>query len=394
MSRLSPSKMWLHSLCLLALLSGNPVAWAQELPVDAKLFEGHTDIGKIKIPGAIDFDAAKKEWRITAAGENIWAKEDAFHFAWRKVEGDATITVDIGFVGEGKNVHRKAGPMVRQGLDADAPYVGASLHGDGLITMHYRKEKGGVTLDLKAPFKGPAKLRLEKHGDVYSVSVAKAGQDFTPVGALTIKLAAPVYAGLFSCSHEVDHSETAVFTALSWKIAAAKGQKRVQETSLEIMDIQTGERKVIYKVREKFEAPNWTRDGKLFYVNRGGFIYTLPVQGGTMTRLDTGDATGCNNDHGLSPDGQWLAISHGKGNSQISIVPSAGGSPRKLTFGKEPSYWHGWSPDGKTLVYCATQQGVRRLRARGGWQGGEAVNDRQGPRRWARIFARRQVYLF
>jgi len=24
-----------------------------------------------------------------------------------------------------------------------------------------------------------------------------------------------------------------------------------------------------------------------------------------------------------------------------------------LTFAKEPSYWHAWSPDGKTLAYCA-----------------------------------------
>jgi TolB protein len=34
-------------------------------------------------------------------------------------------------------------------------------------------------------------------------------------------------------------------------------------------------------------------------------------------------------------------------------VPSAGGTPRRLTFAAEPSYWHGWSPDGKMLVYCA-----------------------------------------
>src|SRR5207302_9035476 len=93
---------------------------------------------------------------------------------------------------------------------------------------------------------------------------------------------------------------------------------------------------------------------KLFYFNQGGAIYTLPVRGGTPSKLDTGDAVGCNNDHGLSPDGKWLALSHNiKGASQISVLPSAGGAPRRLTFAREPSYWHGWAPDGKTLAYCA-----------------------------------------
>ena len=31
-------------------------------------------------------------------------------------------------------------------------------------------------------------------------------------------------------------------------------------------------------------------------------------------------------------------------------------SPRRLTP-LAPSYWHGWSPDGKTLAYCADRNG-------------------------------------
>ena len=126
---------------------------AQEQPVDSKLFEGRRDVGKVKIPGSAEFDAAKKEWRITASGENIWGKEDAFYFVWRQVSGDLTMTADVGFVGIGKNAHRKAGWMVRQGLDADAPYAGVSVHGDGLITLHYRKDKGGLTADIRSPMK-------------------------------------------------------------------------------------------------------------------------------------------------------------------------------------------------------------------------------------------------
>ncbi|HKB98689.1 MAG TPA: hypothetical protein VKD23_07885, partial [Terriglobales bacterium] len=34
----------------------------------------------------------------------------------------------------------------------------------------------------------------------------------------------------------------------------------------------------------------------------------------------------------------------------VYIVPIAGGVPRRITQ-KSPSYWHGWSPDGKTLAF-------------------------------------------
>jgi TolB protein len=342
--------LWLVlALCLAGRSAG------QEKMIDLTFFEGKGDVGTVKFPGSAEFDAVKKELRMTASGENMWFRKDACYFAWKKADGDMTMTADIAFIGKGKNAHRKAGWMVRQGLDEDAAYAGVSVHGDGLIILHWRKEKGGLTEEAKSNIKSPATVRLERHGDVFTVSVNKSGKDWQPIGSISVKLSGPLHAGIFVCSHENDVSETAIFTNLAFQNSKSpQGQKRVQATSLEILTIATGERKVIYRAREKFEAPNWSRDGKLLYVNRGGAICTLPVQGGAMTKLDTGEAVRCNNDHGLSPDGKWLAISHNiKGASQIAIVPSTGGTPRQLTFAAEPSYWHGWSPDGKTLAYCA-----------------------------------------
>ena len=42
--------------------------------------------------------------------------------------------------------------------------------------------------------------------------------------------------------------------------------------------------------------------------------------------------------------------------SRVSSPPAAGGEPRLVTP-KGPSYWHGWSPDGRTLAYCARRDG-------------------------------------
>jgi Tol biopolymer transport system component len=101
------------------------------------------------------------------------------------------------------------------------------------------------------------------------------------------------------------------------------------------------------------ENPNWSPDGKTLFVNQRSRMYTLPAAGGKLTLLDTGEAKGCNNDHGLSPDGKWLALSSGHEDkvSKIYIVPVNGGAARRVTP-NGPSYWHGWSPDGKTLAYC------------------------------------------
>ena len=144
--------------------------------------------------------------------------------------------------------------------------------------------------------------------------------------------------------------------------AGAKPQtasQAVVESTLETVAIASKERRVIYHTKDHIEAPNWSRDGKYFLFNSAGRIYRLPVTGGEPQLVNTGFATRCNNDHGLSPDGAQLAISdqsQEQRRSLIYVVPVAGGIPRRVTQ-LAPSYWHGWSPDGKTLAYCAERNG-------------------------------------
>ena len=105
---------------------------------------------------------------------------------------------------------------------------------------------------------------------------------------------------------------------------------------------------VIYTANQVFEAPNWTPDGKDLILNSQGRLWRLPVTGGEPVAIDTGAVRKLNNDHGISPDGSLLAISAG----QVFDLPATGGTPRQVTQ-IIPSYYHGWSPDGKTLAYCA-----------------------------------------
>ncbi|HSK10097.1 MAG TPA: hypothetical protein VK911_11005 [Vicinamibacterales bacterium] len=149
--------------------------------------------------------------------------------------------------------------------------------------------------------------------------------------------------------------------ALAALVLAGTGRgsqgKPAIESRLEVLTVATGEREVVYTAAAHFEAPNWSRDGGSLLFNQDGRICVLPLATRKPVVLDTGTATRCNNDHGLSPDGKWLAVSHSPASdSLIYVLPASGGEPRLVTP-KGPSYWHGWSPDGKTLAYCARRDG-------------------------------------
>jgi Tol biopolymer transport system component len=345
------------AVCFVLLLAGTSSA-------AVGIFEGQGDVGDacdIEIPGSASFDLDKNEYTVTASGYNMWFDRDAFYFLYNKLEGDLVMTADINFVGKGKNPHRKAGWIVRQTLDRDSAFIGAIVHGDGLIALQWRPVKGGQMsddLEILRTVKGFPTIRLERHADIYILSVADDGKTFEIVGSVSLKLTDPVYAGLVVCSHEADTAETAVFSNVKFeKQGVANMDNRVLESTLETISIATSERKTVYRALEHFEAPNWSRDGKTLLFNKEGKIYTIPVEGGQPQLLDTGEAVKCNNDHGLSPDGKLLAVSsqHNANKSLIYVLPAEGGKPRLVTK-LGPSYWHGWSPDGKILAYCAQRK--------------------------------------
>ena len=58
------------------------------------------------------------------------------------------------------------------------------------------------------------------------------------------------------------------------------------------------------------EAPNWDPDGQSLLVNGDGRLYRVRLDGKPEALVDTGFADACNNDHGISPDGKRIAISH------------------------------------------------------------------------------------
>jgi Tol biopolymer transport system component len=124
-----------------------------------------------------------------------------------------------------------------------------------------------------------------------------------------------------------------------------------------IHDLESGETSVLLAQDGVIEAPNWHPDGFLL-VNGGGRLFRVPLEAPSLREVPTGAVGGLNNDHGISPDGRWVAISaHGEDRrSCIWVMPVEGGEPRRVTP-LVPSWWHGWSPDGERLAYVAARDG-------------------------------------
>jgi hypothetical protein len=325
------------------------------------IFADQGDVGSVLHAGTAVFDPEARTYTVTGSGDNMWAARDAFHFVWKQAAGDLALTADINFPGTGKEAHRKACLLIRQSLDVDAAYADAALHGDGLTSLQFREAKGAATHEVQANVLAPGRLRLEKRGKYVLLYLGIKGEALRFSGAaVRLPFEEPFYIGLGVCAHNKDVIEKAVFAnvELTAPLPASTGRPVVWST-LETQSLNSTDRRVVYATPGRIEAPNWLHDGRSLLYNSGGRLYRIPVAGGTPQVLDTGFATRCNNDHGVSPDGTLLAISdqsQGQRQSLIYTVPVGGGTPRLVTP-TGPSYWHGWSPDGKTLVYCGERGG-------------------------------------
>ena len=325
------------------------------------IFNGHTDIGTVLHAGDAKYDDASRSYTVSGSGENMWRTEDAFHYVWKEVSGDVALTADVSFPAPGKDPHRKACLVIRQSLDAGAAYADAALHGDGLTSLQFRHESGAITQEVQANVSAPARLRLEKRGAYVQLFLADTGGEMRFSGAATpLALEEPFYIGLAVCSHDKDVAETARFSnvVLDTDISDSAGRATLYST-LETQILASTDRRVCLVTSTHIEAPNWLLGDDALVVNSSGRMHRVPAAGGDLEPIDTGFAVRCNNDHGVSPDGTRLVISdqsQEQGQSLIYTLPVGGGTPQRITT-SGPSYWHGWSPDGKTLAFCGQRDG-------------------------------------
>jgi Tol biopolymer transport system component len=340
------------------------------------IFEGHGDVGTGVKPGSVTYIPATNQYVISGAGYNVWNDHDEFQYVWKKMTGDFILYTRAEFLGGWVEHHRKVGWMVRKSLDGNSAHVNAVEHGDGLTSLQFRRTAGAQTEEHKLKLTKANILQLERKGNLYIMRAAIYGQPFMTDTIAGVDLGDEVYVGLFVGSHNSDLLETGVFSNVSITVPlkgeADDNTRMSLGSNLELLEIASGKRDIIYKVPYSIQAPNWTPDGKsLVFNDYKGVIYNFDLATGTPTPINTGSVTRNNNDHVISFDGKMLGLSNfvkELGGSIIYTVPLEGGAPKQITP-KGPSYLHGWSPDGKSLVFCGERNGefdVYKVPATGG----------------------------
>lgn len=341
------------------------------------VFEGHTDIGAVRLPGSARYDAEQQQYQISGAGTNMWFGQDECHFLWKRLPGNCILHARADFTGTGVDAHRKLGWSIRSALDTNAAHASAVVHGDGLTSLQFRRTAGAATEEIRSAVTGADVIQLERRGTTYIMSVARYGEPFTVVQVADLELGDVPVVGLFVCSHNADIIEQALFRNVRITVPVKEDfvpyrDRQYLGSNLEIVEITSGNRRIVHSSPVAFEAPNWTTDGAALIYNSAGLLYRFDLAQGVPTPIDTGFATRNNNDHVLSFDGKMLAISHhsAEDNNQsiIYTVPVEGGTPKRVTA-HGPSYLHGWSPDGNYLVYAGQRNGefdVYRIGVDGG----------------------------
>lgn len=351
-----------RALFALALLAGGGRTMQAQGAIGD--FEGHRDIGRVSRAGSVQYDTQRQSYAIAGSGTNMWGAHDDFHFVWRRLTGNFILSTRAHFVGGGVEAHRKLGWSVRASLEGDAAHVTAAVHGDGLASLQFRATTGGETNERKSSVAHPDVVQLERRDGAYIMSVAVAGDTLVPTTLTGVSLPDTVYVGLFVCAHNDSVTERATFDNVRLTIPAAADFRPYRDyigSRLEILDLASGAATVVHTDPGSFQAPNWTPDGRALMYAQDGHIVRFDMATSRTSVISTGEATRNNNDHVLSFDGKWLGISHhtasDSGASNVYTVPAAGGTPTRITK-RGPSYLHGWSPDGRWLVFTGERGGV------------------------------------
>jgi serine/threonine protein kinase/tetratricopeptide (TPR) repeat protein len=186
------------------------------------------------LAGNCRYDQATDTYTISGIGADIWDTHDDFHFAYRTLHGDGSITARIDSL-ENVRDWTKAGVMIRDNLDPTSRNVMALITPTGVLAFQYRRAEANLSYTKYAPAQTarvPHWIRLTRRGNRFTAEHSPDGLEWENMlpesngnqpPSLEIPMNETVYIGLAVTSHDTSHTAEARISDVTLTGSATPG---------------------------------------------------------------------------------------------------------------------------------------------------------------------------
>ena len=153
-------------------------------------------------------------YTMTAAGVDIWAQADEFHYAYKTLSGVGSISVKVESL-QNTDPFAKAGVMIRNSLDPDAANAALLLTPDNGVRFQYRQNAGDITdREFDDTLVAPYWVKLERDaGGSFRAYTSPDGFNWQQMTLRPmVTMDGNVYIGLALTSHNAAVAGEAVFS--------------------------------------------------------------------------------------------------------------------------------------------------------------------------------------
>ncbi|MHC4351248.1 MAG: C25 family cysteine peptidase [Planctomycetota bacterium] len=162
-------------------------------------------------------------FEITGDGHDIWGTADGFHFMFKELIGDGSITARVVSNGTGNDTWAKGGVMIRDDLSPGSAHamtvVTGGAGGGAAFQWRMRPDRtSGSAHDPTPNVSPPYWVRIEKTRRYFSSYLSSDGRTWRQQGVTkTLAVNDPVYIGLCVTSGDVGSLRTYTFDNVSYE---------------------------------------------------------------------------------------------------------------------------------------------------------------------------------
>lgn len=180
----------------------------------------NVDIGATGATGAASFTDGVVS--VSGAGADVWGTADAFHYAYRALDGDGSIVARVTSI-EAVHAWTKAGVMIRNSLSPSAAQAFMLVASSATKGVPYQRRLADGNTTVSSPGSqstAPRWVKLTRVGDTITGYESPDGTSWTEVGSSVFTMAPVAYVGLAVSSHVTGVNATATFDNVTITTAA------------------------------------------------------------------------------------------------------------------------------------------------------------------------------